>query len=848
MFPKLWRSSRKSCADALRQHRSDFKRVIRLESLEDRKLLTATPFGATALDTGEFLLGDVAVTPVFFESNGQLDASTEDWNDLLEQSVLAKIDEGLQWWEDTLDNLNTVHELNFTVDTTFADEPFSTRYEPISRRSNDFSEYVREFLDAQGFSSGTSLAALETDMRLFNNAQREKHNTQWAFTMIVAPSFNDADGMFAPGGSFRQAFAFAGGLFMVVPSTRPASTFAHELGHLFWARDEYLGGGNYFQRRGYYNTQNTNAADNPDPGFEQQPSIMAAGSLLTTAYENNISPETTLAMVGWQDSDGDGIFDVLDVPHQLSGTGYFDPMSSTYHFEGSASVQTLPNLNSSGLGNDITINRIREIEYRFDGGPWQLHSQPDDYAVTLDLAINVPGGVSEIEIRALDSTSTVSSNVFVGRLSQADATPVPGINGFAWVDENQNGLRDVGEYGPEFWTVELIDSAGNPLELRTTIEPDDYPDGQLTSGFSPDLTLTAIGNRTDGRVGVFNDTNASTGSKTFRGFSTSTNSYTSSWTEQQRLQADFSQPTSMVLLDVIGTGQDTFGRLEAFNSQGQLLARHTTSALAFGETQTFMIARGSEDIAYVIAGGHAGTSVKLDNLRFGPESTTVTGPQGQYDFPSLPAGTYTVRMTPSSGFNGIDPAGGQQMTSLQANEAVIDVDFGFTTTTSDWQNPNNQFDVNADTIVSAIDVLLIVNDINENGSRDLRGSSTSPPPYIDASGDSFVSALDVLIVINHINSSGGGGEGEATAEFFGLSKRSQESESERRDHLFAMLGESCLLEHDDVGSDEPTSTTATVTRIVPSYSNLNAASETEGNPYPPNDAINFFGPLKPKFA
>ncbi|MFN3191653.1 MAG: dockerin type I domain-containing protein [Aureliella sp.] len=734
----------------------DLRRSLRVETLEERRVFTAVPYGANALDTGEFLLGDVAVTPVFLESNGQFDPSTEDWTESSKQSVLANIDEGLQWWEDTLDNLNTVHEIDFTVDTTFADTPFETRYEGISRRSNDYSLYVREFLDAQGYTSGN----LEIDMRNFNHAQRLAHNTQWAFTIIMVPSFNDADGQFAAGGSFRRAFAFAGGLFMVVPSTRPASTIAHELGHIFWARDEYIGGGNYFQRRGYYNTQNLNAADNPDPNFVQQPSIMAAGTLLQDAYDNNISPASTLAMIGWQDSDNDGIFDVLDVPHRLNGTGYYDTTTSTYRFQGSASVQTLPNLNPSGLGNDITINRIREIEYRFDGGAWQTALTPDVYEIDLNLSINVPDGAQEIEIRARDSSTTVTSNVFVGRVARADATPLPGINGFAWIDQNDNNLRDLGEYGQEFWTVELVDGAGSPLELRTVIEPDDLPDGQLTSGFSPDVALRAIGSRTDGRIGVFNDTSPSTGSKVFRGFNTQTNSYLSGWDSNMRFQADFNQLTSIVEIDAIGTGNDTYGRLEAYNTQGQLLGRYTTQALGVGEVETMRIERGVEDIAYIIAEGHGNTSVKLDFLRFGPESTTLTGPQGQFAFHSLPAGTYNVRMTPSNGFVAIDPAGGQRVASVAANEAVIDVDFGFGTTTSQWQNPNNQFDVNADTIVTAIDVLLIINDINQNGARDLTGSSTSTPPYIDSSGDSFVSALDVLMVINHVNNNGSG-EGES---------------------------------------------------------------------------------------
>ncbi len=67
---------------------------------------------------------------------------------------------------------------------------------------------------------------------------------------------------------------------------------------MFWARDEYAGGGSSFQRRGYYNTLNSNAADNPAPGFVQQPSIMAAGTLLDTAYLNHVSPASTLAMIG----------------------------------------------------------------------------------------------------------------------------------------------------------------------------------------------------------------------------------------------------------------------------------------------------------------------------------------------------------------------------------------------------------------------------------------------------------------------------------------------------------------------------------------------------------------------
>lgn len=728
-----------------------------VETLETRRLLAALPYGAFETDLGEFMLGSVAVTPVLLESNGELDANTENWTSGHIQEVLNNIDTGLQWWVDTLATKSTIHELNFVVDTTFAVDPVPTKYEPISRRSNDYPLYVSEFLAGAGFATGN----LEGDIRAFNHSQREKLNTDWSFTMFVVPSLNDADGQFAAGGSFSRAFAFAGGLFMVVPSTRPASTFTHETGHIFWARDEYPGGGTFFSRRGYYNTQNLNAHDNPTPGFVQEPSIMAAGSLLETAYDNHISAASTLAMLGWQDSDDDGIFDVLDVPHRLSGTGYLDTALNQYRFTGVAAVQTLPNLNSSGSQNDLTINRIRQIEYRFDGGDWQLYSTPDVYEAVLDLTIPVPANAIEIEIRARDSKTTVLSNVFSGRLARADAVPAPGINGFVWVDSNGNGLRDTGEYGQAGWTVAVVDATQQPLDLRRSIEPDDYPDGVLSGTFDPNLTLTSIGSDADGRIAVFEDAQTSTGSKNFRNYSVNSRSFIALWTSSsRRLQANFATPTSVFEIDAIGSSNGSYGRLEAYDASGQLLARYTTSNLDNGQVETMRIVRGAAEIAYVIAGGHAGTSVKLDNIQFGPETSTVTGPLGEYSLPALPAGSYNVLVTPAGLYRPTVAGGDLLAASVVAHDFTTDVDFGFEVNSSQWQNSSNHYDVSNDGIISALDVLLIINEINANGSRSLAGSDLSTPPFVDVNGDSLVSALDVLLVINFLNA---GGEGEAAS-------------------------------------------------------------------------------------
>lgn len=81
-----------------------------------------------------------------------------------------------------------------------------------------------------------------------------------------------------------------------------------------------------------------------------------------------------------------------------------------------------------------------------------------------------------------------------------------------------------------------------------------------------------------------------------------------------------------------------------------------------------------------------------------------------------------------------------------------------------WQNPLIHMDVNADGHVSPIDALLIINDLNFRGTRQLPNPPMpplEPPPYIDASGDGFVSPHDALLIINYLNSPQGEGEGEA---------------------------------------------------------------------------------------
>ncbi len=215
------------------QRRRARQRSIQFERLEHRHLMYALPLGATPEDTGEYMLGRVAVVPVLFESNGQVDANTENWTPAEIDAVLAKVTEGVNWWSEALNRLGTVHELEFVVDDTYARTPFQTVYEPIARRSQDAPLYITPFLRANGVEDATSL---ENAVHQFNHNARVRLGTDWAFTIFFAHSASDLDGSFGAGSEFNTAHAFAGGLYIVTPSTRPASTITHETGHFLGAR------------------------------------------------------------------------------------------------------------------------------------------------------------------------------------------------------------------------------------------------------------------------------------------------------------------------------------------------------------------------------------------------------------------------------------------------------------------------------------------------------------------------------------------------------------------------------------------------------------------------------------
>lgn len=732
--------------------RSRGRRSIAIEPLEPRHLFAAIPLGATPLDTAEFLLGRVAVVPVLFESNGSIDANTENWTPQTIQAALDKVHSGVNWWAQALDQLGTAHSLEFVIDETFARQPVSTGYEPISRLSQEHTLYVGAFLESQGLGGAGSL---EAAIRQFNHETRLRLGTDWAFTIFLVNSANDDDGQFAAGSEFNVAFAYPGGLYMVVPSTRPASTITHEMGHIFWARDEYTGAGSWTDRRGYYNAQNLNAANNPTPGFVQEPSIMRSGTGLQESFASFQLPESTRAMLGWRDSDGDGIFDLADVPLSLEGTGVYDASAGVFSFEGFATAVPLPNQNSSGPQNDITLNRVDRIEYRVDGGTWQTAVIVGKQAAPVAFAVSV-APYSNLELRAIDDRVGVTSEIFSSR----DTLPLlagASLGGVAFVrgDSEQSSVPQP-LLGSITATVTRTD--GVPL-LQGVVEPDTFS-GRGSGSTNAGVTLTAIGHVLDGRVGAVNE-QASTGNRALGYYNTQTGSWHHNWTPDKKLQIRFDQPVGVVELDAIGLGSKSgYGRLEAYDAQGNLLTRTTTAELRAGQVETMRVDDSAGRIASVLAFGHAWSEVGLDHLRYGAESQVTADADGIFRFSGLPSGTYTLQLNAERPI--YQPVTAAQTVTLGADGNHL-IAAAFDRVRSPWNNPSDPFDVNGNSTLEPLDALLVLNELARHGSRVLSdaGSATH---FVDTNDDGLVTPLDALWVLNEIarrSRSQAASEGEA---------------------------------------------------------------------------------------
>jgi len=348
--------------------------------------------------TSEYMAGSVAVGIVLLESDGSVDPSTEDWTSDEEQHVFSEIVAALDWWAEREPRAN----LSFVYDDHFS-QPLPTGVEPISRSFYDQQYWIADAMGALGYEASYYF----TRVRDYNNGLRVTYQTDWAFTIFVVDSSNDADNRFSDG---YFAYAYLGGPFMVMtygnngygPGNMDAIA-AHETGHIFYALDQYYSAQQPCTRRsGYLDVENQNSQYGD------------CASDVSSIMRGQVVPFTVGAIdpyaagqVGWRDSDGDGILDPLDTELPIS----IDSLSldgSSVVVSGTVEIVPYP----SPSRTSVTINTLTGVQYRFDGGDWQPATADDgafdgtaeDYHFTVSL----PPGLHTLEVAALDSAGNVS--------------------------------------------------------------------------------------------------------------------------------------------------------------------------------------------------------------------------------------------------------------------------------------------------------------------------------------------------------------------------------------------------------------------------------------------------------
>lgn len=146
----------------------------------------------------------------------------------------------------------------------------------------------------------------------------------------------------------------------------------------------------------------------------------------------------------------------------------------------------------------------------------------------------------------------------------------------------------------------------------------------------------------------------------------------------------------------------------------------------------------------------SGATVTATRLSDGLVRTTATSTTGGYDL-QLPDGVWDVRIV---GGGLPEPV---EITGLSMAGENLKRDFQ-PVMANRWVNTANPLDVNNDRTVSPQDALVVINDLNAKGSRNLPYITSPPPFFLDVNRDWVLSPADALQIINHLNSRSGEGE------------------------------------------------------------------------------------------
>jgi len=201
---------------------------------------------------------------------------------------------------------------------------------------------------------------------MLNGDQRAADGTDWAFTVFVANSAADLDGLFS---DLWSAYAYQGGPLAIMTykngawgNSRMNEVFRHETSHVFYAADEYNTSACYCaETSGYQTYQNINC----DKTCGMSVACVMRTNVLSLCNQ-------TRGMIGWGDFDADNLPDPIDIlPDTALVPQTPNPTSaSVLNYTGTATIPAKTNQNVYHYTCDVNIVRMSLVTWRVDGGMW----------------------------------------------------------------------------------------------------------------------------------------------------------------------------------------------------------------------------------------------------------------------------------------------------------------------------------------------------------------------------------------------------------------------------------------------------------------------------------------------